>query len=227
MKHINKSCDTLTKNENSSTQDKIIEPSYYGCFGGKLFYKFTWQKIISLIPESEWHVLKRLNKKFYFLVKQSCVSLTKNSCTQDKISELCSRNMIESVMMLGRKINFNVGFYEACRSGNKNIIDYMIRLGAKDWNIGLQGACHGGNMLVIKLMIIKGADDWNRGLQGACQGGYMNIVEYMIDRGADNWNIGLYGACQGNQHNMIMEMIEKGANRCYCLRSITLHKFLN
>ena len=39
------------------------------------------------------------------------------------------------------------------------------------WNNALYEACKIGNKEIVELMIEKGADDRNEGLQGACEGG--------------------------------------------------------
>ena len=82
---------------------------------------------------------------------------------------------------------------EACKIGNKEIVELMIEKGADNWNRGLYGACKGGNKENVELMIEKGANCWNEGLCGACERGNKEIVEMMIEKGANDWDRGLYG----------------------------------
>ena len=77
---------------------------------------------------------------------------------------------------------WNDALLEACKIGNKEIVELMIEKGGSDWNGGLKCACYGG-------------------LIGACKGGNKEIVELMIEKGADNWNEGLSYACQGGNRN--------------------------
>ena len=129
----------------------------------------------------------------------------------------------------------------ACMYGHKEIVYFMINIGATYWNLGLGGACKGSQMDMIELMISKGADNWDQALfaacqggqkeiaelmiqkgakkwdwalAGACYGGYMEIAEKLIENGADYWTCGLVGACQGGQMEMAQFMIFKGATDC-------------
>ena len=50
------------------------------------------------------------------------------------------------------------------------------------WNNALLEACKIGNKEIVELMIEKGANDWNEGLKGACKGGNKEIAEMMIKK---------------------------------------------
>ena len=63
---------------------------------------------------------------------------------------------------------WNDALYEACKIGNKEIVEMMIEKGADNWNQGLYGACEGGNKEIIEMMIEKGANNLNEGLEIAC-----------------------------------------------------------
>ena len=107
---------------------------------------------------------------------------------------------------------WNNALYEACKIGNKEIVEMMIEKGANDWNRGLEFACKGGNKEIVEMVIEKGADDWNWGLCCACEVGNKEIVEIMIEKGADNLNEGLRSACEVGNKEIVELMIEKGAN---------------
>ena len=124
-------------------------------------------------------------------------------------NEDLQKEPLASHIMKGK---WNDALYEACKIGNKEIVELMIEKGANDWNKGLYGACEGGNKEIIELMIEKGADDWNYGLIGACRGGYKEIVGLMIEKGADNLNEGLQIACIGGYKEIAKIMKQKGGN---------------
>ena len=111
-----------------------------------------------------------------------------------------------------KKGKWNNALYEACKIGNKEIVELMIEKGANNWNYGLFGACFGGNKETIDLMIEKGANNWNYALYWACFGGNKEIVELMIEKGADNWNYGLRTACEGGNKEIAKIMKHKGGN---------------
>lgn len=91
----------------------------------------------------------------------------------------------------------------AARSGNREIVEYLIELGADvnaaagasfDGRTALQMAAEYGNMELVKLLIKKGADVNAEGsphgngitaLQGAAGAGYLAIVVFLLENGAD------------------------------------------
>ena len=75
--------------------------------------------------------------------------------------------------------------YEACKEGNIEKVNDLIKQNANDWNSGLCGACIGGHLYLANLMINKGA---NNGLYGACYGGHLELVNLMINKGATKIN---------------------------------------
>lgn len=69
-------------------------------------------------------------------------------------------------------------FINACKSGNRAVVEMMISKGVLvsskgvfDWNLGLVNACGGsssGHREIVKLTMSKGANDWTRGFLNAC-----------------------------------------------------------
>lgn len=128
------------------------------------------------------------------------------------------------------------GFFEACNSGNIDLVNEYIKNGVESyvesydvinvWNYGLSSACRGGSRMdsiedkkrrmdIVNLMIYNGADDFDCGLNGACQGGHLDIIDLMISKSIDTeviYNWGLQGACEGGHRDIIDLMISKGAN---------------
>ena len=131
--------------------------------------------------------------------------------------------------------------YNACLTGDVNLVGVLISQGITEWNDGFIGACRGGHEDIAKLMISKGATnldwglyescfagqrniiqlllilednttlDYNVGLYAACQGGHESIAELLISKGATLWNAALDGACQKGHRKLINLMISKGA----------------
>ncbi len=125
---------------------------------------------------------------------------------------------------------YNPILRQACRSGDKNIIDHSIIYGANDWKGGLANACFGGHKEIIDFMIIKGAvkslgdevNDWNLAFNYACEGGHLEIINFLIDKGVNNWTSGLTRACYGKHKEIVLLIILKGSvtkdfniNVCY------------
>ena len=176
----------------------------FGSFEKNIFDKNFWIPIINFIPECQRVTFKKLNKSFYYLIKDLCV--------EDKLKTLASKNLIESLI----KIKYFYKYYQddilagACLGGNLKLVQYMISKGARDLDRGLKNACMGNNLDIINYLISKGANNWNKGLKGACRGGNLEIVNYMILKGANKWNEVLKGACRGGHMNIIELIISKG-----------------
>lgn len=78
-------------------------------------------------------------------------------------------------------------FKMACEGGNIQVLRYIVKgkeNWEKLWITGLYDACKGGNREVIELVIEKGGKNWTDGLFGACEKGHFEIVKLMIDKGA-------------------------------------------
>lgn len=116
----------------------------------------------------------------------------------------------------------NFGLYRACKGGQYEIIDFLIKLGADDFNIGLKGACRGGYTDIAKIMIKNGADNLNLALEAACRGpsrGNANadtivfLVKYAVNNDYElDLNSGLKGALRGGNFEAADYMIKSGAN---------------
>jgi ankyrin repeat protein len=149
----------------------------------------------------------------------------------------------------------NPTFKQMCNLGIvEHLLDYCQN-NIPDWNDGLYDACRGGQLEIVNLMIKKGANDWNLGLEYACEGGHfaydnahstrfaydnahstrfaydnarstrfaydnarstrLEIVNLMIEKGADDLDSGLSSACGSGNLEIVNLMIEKGANDWY------------
>lgn len=88
----------------------------------------------------------------------------------------------------------------------------------------LFNACESGNIEMIRLLISRGANAWKMGLDGACIGGHMDIAKMMIEFGANDWDSGLENACVNDNYDIIELMIKNGATYCEnCSETIGTH----
>jgi len=95
----------------------------------------------------------------------------------------------------------------ACKEGKDYKLVYSLLKQGADVDWGLQGACQGGHTELVQLMIRSGARNFRKGLTGACEGGHKDLAQMMIQRGANNLEWGLHAACKNNHYdiaNMIM-----------------------
>ena len=60
----------------------------YGSFEKNILHRHFWMSIINFVPECDRVTFKKLNKSFYYLIKDMCV--------KDKPNILASKNLIES-----------------------------------------------------------------------------------------------------------------------------------
>jgi len=93
------------------------------------------------------------------------------------------------------KYDFNWGLMEACKRGDKDLVEWMIESGANNWHWGLNGACQSGHRDLADLMIQKGATNFNEGLHYACFGMHRDLVEWLIEQGADPNSCNLLKHC--------------------------------
>jgi hypothetical protein len=100
------------------------------------------------------------------------------------LEQMYKLGLIEPLMSFcqNTNINYDNGLSIVCQYNYLEIVNLMIKKGAKDWNEGLYSACKTGNIEFIELMVEKGANDWNSGLGIACQGGHLEIVNLMIKK---------------------------------------------
>ncbi len=120
-----------------------------------------------------------------------------------------------------QNILLNESIFGACKNGNKELIKYLITLGA-NCLYGLYGACISGNIPLVKKMI-KLIDKskvyvvYTSALAHACASGKIELINLVIKKGnltsTSSWNAGLEGACQGGHLDIINLMISKGANK--------------
>ena len=123
--------------------------------------------------------------------------------------------LITELYRLDYKFNDDVSMRNAVEQGHKNLVEFFIKLGYKDWKIGLEYAALGGHKDLIEFFIKKGATDWDLGMIFAARGGHMNLVKFFINEGAIVFNSAMISAARGGHKDLVDFFIEKGANKWY------------
>lgn len=155
----------------------------FGKINNRIIEKHLWKIIMYNVDEKDRKYFKRINKSFYDLNRSLC---HKNK----KLLEMCQDGDIESIIELSKNDNFswNEGLYNACESGNKFIVDYMIYHNSKKWGVGSDEkwskafffACRYNHMDVVKKFVEKDYHDIANGIIGACTGNNVQILEYLL-----------------------------------------------
>lgn len=83
----------------------------------------------------------------------------------------CEENNVKVLeLFYNPTIHCNYLLHRACVMGSVECVYWLIKnTKICDWNWGLVGACHSGNIQLVDLMIRKGARDWRRGILSATQ----------------------------------------------------------
>ena len=80
---------------------------------------------------------------------------------------------------------------EAACQGSRERVNELVRQGA-DVNSGMCGAAEGGRKDLVEFFIKKGAKNWDWGMIGAAVGCHKKFVDFFIEHGAYDWNAGLF-----------------------------------
>ncbi|KAL6625919.1 ankyrin [Neocallimastix sp. 'constans'] len=124
----------------------------------------------------------------------------------------------------------NTPLFYACKSGNENLVKYLVKLGADVKKINheketpLFMACNSGNENLVKYLVELEVDitiESTRGetaLFNACKSKNEKIVKLLIEHGADTnkeneWaETPLFFACKNGNEKMIEYLVEQGAD---------------
>jgi hypothetical protein len=128
------------------------------------------------------------------------------------MEEACLSGSIEKVLELIKNGNtsWTKGLVGACEGGHLQLAQLMVSKGANyrgPWSFIC--ACRSGNWDLVMYLISLGRDDWELGLYGACFGGHKNLVDFFISKGAIYFDGGLYGACKGGHLHLIKFLISE------------------
>lgn len=91
-------------------------------------YGNIWQCVIKGLPEEHWVTFKRLNSKFYKLVKSLCQY---KQCQHTQFLELIRENKIESclVVLATNKLCLDSCLWTSCRFGHTKLVNILIKYG--------------------------------------------------------------------------------------------------
>ena len=71
----------------------------------------------------------------------------------------------------------------AVKDGQKDLINFFISRGAKNWDLALEGAALRGDIELINYFIAKGANEWGIALVAAASEGHFNLVKFFLSKG--------------------------------------------
>lgn len=112
------------------------------------------------------------------------------------------------------KDHMNLYINNACKSGNMELVDYLITICEQYklclFSSGLTGACIGGHFKIAKLMIEKGAHCESYMISHACKSGNIKIVELLLSQGAILIDKCLISACEGKNIEMVKFLVNEG-----------------
>lgn len=133
------------------------------------------------------------------------------------------------------KSNLKSGFLGACRGGNRDVVDFMLKkskaqhltTSTRVLNQGFRIACEKGHVELVRYLVSIGADDYNEALFHGCKSGNQELIDYLVSLGANNWNRALAGACKGGHLYLVKKFVDRGAkvtNECI-INALDEHKY--
>ena len=155
--------------------------------------------VTNFVPVREYHGFSNSKKYDRYLYLASLVN---------------DRNLIKHFLDKGADVN--MGLIGAAESGNRELVDYFISLGANKYNYALLDAAEKGHKHLIDYFISLGALI-HYGIQGAVEGYHKWLIDYLIEKGATiiDLNQGFRADRMFSieeTKNMIDYLISKGAN---------------
>lgn len=126
--------------------------------------------------------------------------------------------------MSDKKIkNWYIELPELCKNGDYENAKIALARMFQDINYCFAMACMSGNMQLVNLFVLIGADDWNHGCYRACQKGHVEIVKQMLEKGANDFDKFVFGAMDGYHYNIIKLISEKDIN---CLSQLLIEDII-
>lgn len=129
-----------------------------------------------------------------FLLEKSHVKSFK-ALNNSSLATACRHNQIQVVEYLldhdhdhsFNMTNFEQGFYESCKKGHQQLVDFWITRGVTNWKTGLEGAIEGDHPQLIKFFLQKISNDEIAFLR-RCIGKhnvykYREIIEMFVAKG--------------------------------------------
>ncbi|KAG4089402.1 ankyrin repeat-containing domain protein [Neocallimastix lanati (nom. inval.)] len=138
-----------------------------------------------------------------------------NNSNKDRKTPLGCKKLIGPVIYL---------YLWHTKSGNENLVKYLVEIGADYGETPLFDACYSGNENLVKYLVENGVDinkknRWAKTpLFIACEKRNEKIINYLVEQGADvnegnNWaETPLHNACNNENEDMIKYLVENGAD---------------
>ena len=125
-------------------------------------------------------------------------------------AQVCNKELVQYFISRGAR-NWYAGLYGALQGNCNELIHFFVEKGAKNRNNNMYLAALAGNIDFVDYFITNGADDLNRGLAGAARGNHKELVDFFIHRGAQDLRGALINATTGMHLEMIKYIVDKGA----------------
>ena len=87
----------------------------------------------------------------------------------------------------------------AIRSGNFEIVKFLISIGSNEWNTFAKEASYIGNLDMLQFFEQRGANDFDGFARNAALGGHMDIILHVGNRSEIDWDeCAINAACKGD-----------------------------
>lgn len=113
------------------------------------------------------------------------------------------RDIMELMMRLGNITYLSEAMAAAVSTGQTDIAEWMMQLGADNYDMALRWAAASGNMSMVEWMLRLDATDYNGALNLAAESGHAEIAQMMIDLGANTFRQALENAANNNHDNVV------------------------
>jgi hypothetical protein len=128
-----------------------------------------------------------------------------------ELVEYIITNRYEFPSVIDYKYWLSSGLVSACDNGEQDVIDLLLKYGAKSYNRSLISACCGGQLDVIKMLIEKGANKIHSGLVRACAFGHLHVVMYILEHYNVPLKESLRKACRHGYQEIVELLLSRGA----------------
>ena len=130
---------------------------------------------------------------------------------QRELEKACENNDYKTIdFIVNMKDTFKFNFNFLCKTGNLQLVKYIVEKGIKLNSEELQYACTSGNLELVKYIVEKGFNKYNTAIYGACISKNIEIIKYLVEElnipiTMDN----IIFACKFNNSEIINYLIVK------------------
>jgi hypothetical protein len=121
-------------------------------------------------------------------------------------------NIIKYLIKKNYPIDKELIMIEATIGGYRDIVEYLIEQGEKNFDTALLYSAEGGHIDILKLLIQNGARNFNDALLRASSNGHLDIVKYLVELGeVYDLDKALRYSAFANHIDIVKYLIGKGA----------------